>query len=195
MSFIAMDYDLQGWVGVRLLNATPAEVAVVDRQLGPIRGTLDRPPDLTLRFVERLDTPGLRYLGQEEAAFTDEAFLLLRTKYGTRARVQIPFEQVGGPCEIVCERGVRSIPLLIPLLNLTALGKGLLPLHAAAFRYRGQGVLVTGWSKGGKTEALLAFIARGAEYIGDEWVYVSSDGDRMFGIPEPIRLYRASRSW
>jgi hypothetical protein len=48
---------------------------------------------------------------------------------------------------------------------------------------------VTGWAKGGKTETLLAFMRRGAGYVGDEWVYLTPDG-RMFGIPEPIRLWR-----
>jgi hypothetical protein len=72
---------------------------------------------------------------------------------------------------------------------MTALAKGLLPLHASAFVYRGRGVLVTGWAKGGKTEALLAFMQRGARYVGDEWIYLTPDG-QMFGIPEPIRLWR-----
>jgi hypothetical protein len=49
-------------------------------------------------------------------------------------------------------------------------------------------VLATGWAKGGKTETLLAFAARGAEYVGDEWVYLTPDGG-MHGVPEPIRLW------
>jgi hypothetical protein len=61
-------------------------------------------------------------------------------------------------------------------------------LHAAAFELDGVGVLVTGWSKGGKTELLMAAVAEGARYIGDEWVYLSTDGT-MRGIPEPIRLW------
>jgi hypothetical protein len=70
------------------------------------------------------------------------------------------------------------------------LGKGYLPLHASAFLYKGQGCLVTGWAKGGKTETLLAFMDQGATYIGDEWVYLSPDGSQMFGIPEPIRVWQ-----
>ena len=50
------------------------------------------------------------------------------------------------------------------------------------------GTLVTGWSKGGKTELLMAAAGAGARYIGDEWVYLTTDG-RMHGIPEPIRLW------
>jgi len=49
-------------------------------------------------------------------------------------------------------------------------------------------VLVTGWAKGGKTEALLAFTANGADYIGDEWVLLTPDGTAMYGIPERMRL-------
>jgi hypothetical protein len=96
---------------------------------------------------------------------------------------------VGTQCEILCERGLKAVPLLIPLLNLTVLGKGALPLHASAFNFAGRGVVTTGWSKGGKTESLLSFMARGAEYVGDEWVYLSGDGRHMYGIPEPIRVW------
>jgi hypothetical protein len=49
--------------------------------------------------------------------------------------------------------------------------------------------LATGWAKGGKTEVLLAFAAHGAQYIGDEWVYLTRDG-QMSGIPEPVRLWK-----
>ncbi|MGH8938613.1 MAG: hypothetical protein ACRDV2_04605, partial [Actinomycetes bacterium] len=72
---------------------------------------------------------------------------------------------------------------------LTALTKGVLPLHASAFVLRGRGVLATGWAKGGKTEALLAFAAKGGRYVGDEWVYLTPDG-RMYGVAEPIRLWQ-----
>jgi hypothetical protein len=185
-----VDFDLHGLAGIRLVDASPHEVAAVTRQLGPIQKPLTREPDITIRFVERLATSSrVRYLGVDEAGFTDDAFLVLRSKHKSRAKVQIPFEQIGQRCEIVCERGLPAVPLLIPILNLTVLGKGALPLHASAFNYRGAGVLTTGWSKGGKTETLLAFMSRGAEYIGDEWVYITSDGKQMHGIPEPIRVW------
>ncbi len=185
-----VDYDLHGIVGIRLLGARAADVAAVDRQLGPIRRPLQRPPDLTLRFVEQLQPAGrLRLLGRDEAAFTDDAFLVLRGKHKSRARVQIPMASVGSTCEILCEHGLVSVPLLVPIINLTALARGALPLHAAAFHSGGAGILATGWSKGGKTETLLAFMARGARYIGDEWVYIEASGERMHGIPEPIRVW------
>ena len=203
-SSVPVEYDLHGIVGIRLLGASAADVAAVTAQLGPIRAALDRDPDVVIRFVDRLPVSNLRYLGREEAGFTDDAFLVLRSRKA-RARVQIPVEQIGGPCEIVCESGLPAVPLLIPIVNVTALAKGVVPLHAAAFIHRGSGVLVTGWAKGGKTESLLGFMSNGAEYIGDEWVYVSADGRRLRGIPEPVRVwdwhlddlpgYRSLLSW
>lgn len=187
----AVDFDLGGVVGLRLLDAGPREVAAVRRQLGPIQKPLAREPDVSVRFVERIPlSSGLRYIGLADAAFSDDAFLLLRGKHESRLRVQIPFERVGERCEILCERGLAAVPLLVPILNATLLAKGHLPLHAAAFVHRGRGVVATGWSKGGKTETLLAFLAQGARYVADEWLYLAPAGAGMFGIPEPIRIWR-----
>ena len=85
-----------------------------------------------------------------------------------------------------------AVPHLLAIINLTALTKGVLPLHATAFSTASaagsMGVLVAGWSKGGKTETLLACMSEGARYVGDEWVFLTPDG-RMHGLPEPIRLW------
>ena len=186
-----VDYNLHGLAGIRLLGASDRDEAAVDRQLGPVKGALAGEPDLVVRFVDRLETTGpVRLLGLDDAAFTDNAFLILRGKHKARVRVQIPLERIGEPgAEIVCEHGLPAVPLLIACVNLTVLARGALPLHAAAFRHRGTGVVVTGWSKGGKTEALLAFMAHGAEYVGDEWIYIEPDGRTVHGIPEPIRIW------
>jgi hypothetical protein len=186
----AIDFDLHGLARVRLLGAGVAERAAVARQLGPLETEPCGEADLTLRFVDRLALRSpLHLIGKDEAAFSDGAFIVLRSKHKAQARVQIPLDRAGDPLEIECERGLPAIPLLIPLLNLRVLKQGHLPLHAAAFIHRGTGVLCTGWSKGGKTEALLAFVGQGAAYVGDEWVYLERSGARMFGIPEPIRVW------
>jgi hypothetical protein len=185
-----IDYDLHGLAGIRLVDASPGDAAAVARQLGPIRAPLDREPDIVLRFVDRLATPStLRYLGLGEVGFTDDAFFVLRSRHKTPAKVRVRFAELGGRCEIVCEHGLAAVPLLIPILNLTVLRRGAAPLHASAFVFEGTGVVATGWAKGGKTEALLAFMSRGAEYVGDEWVYAGADGERVHGIPEPIRVW------
>ncbi len=187
----AVDFDLHGCVRVRLEGAQQRDVAAVARQLGPLRAPVADEPDVTLRFVDRIETAGpVRLLGLDECGFSDDAFLVLRARHKARARVRIPMERVGERCEITCERGLPAVPLLVAIVNLTALVKGTLPLHAAAFEWNGAGVVVTGWSKGGKTETLLAFAQRGARYVADEWCYFAADGRRVFGIPERLRIWR-----
>jgi hypothetical protein len=183
-----VDFDLHGLAGVRVLDAGRSDIRAIERQLGPLPRTLDREPDITIRFVDRVDDRSrLRYLGAREAGWTDAGFYVLRSRKKPVV-VRIPMDRIGGRCEIVCERGVPAVPFLIAILNLTVLVNGALPLHAAAFELDGIGTLVTGWSKGGKTELLMAAAGAGARYIGDEWVYLTSDG-HMHGIPEPIRLW------
>jgi hypothetical protein len=185
-----IDFNLRGLVGIRVLNASPRDAALIRHQLGPIEAPLSGDPDIVIRFVDRLATASrIRYLGLDDAGFTDNAFLVLQSNHGSRTRVQIPFEQIGKQCEIVCETGVPKVPLLAPILNLTMLSKGVIPLHASAFTYNGTGVIAAGWAKGGKTETLLAFMAKGAAYVGDEWVYLSADGRKMYGSPRHFGVW------
>ena len=182
------DFDLHGLAGVRVVDGDDADVAAVAAQLGPLPRRLDREPDIVIRFVDRIEHASrLRYLGARDAGWTDDGFFVLRSRKQPVV-VRLPMDRIGGTCEIVAERGVPAIPFLIAVLNLTVLGNGALPLHAAAFELDGVGTLVTGWSKGGKTELLMAAVGAGARYIGDEWVYLTTDGT-MRGIPEPIRLW------
>lgn len=185
------DFDLHGLVRIRLEGAGPRETAAVRRQLGPIEARVAGDADITIRFVDEIPQAGrLRIVGIDQGAYDDEGFLVMRSKHKSRARVRIPFHRVGLEAIVIeCERGMVAVPQLIPIVNLTVLGKGALPLHAAAFVHEGIGVAACGWSKGGKTETLLSFMRRGARYVGDEWVYVTADGSTLHGIPEPVRLW------
>jgi hypothetical protein len=183
-----LDFDLHGVVGIRLVDASAADVATVRRQLGPIAKPLDREPDITVRFVDRATTKPLTYVGLHQGGFNDDGFFVLQGKGGVAAKARIPFDHIGTRPEFVCERAMPAVPHLLAFINLTALTKGVLPLHASAFTVGGTGVLVTGWAKSGKTESLLACINQGAKYVGDEWVYLTADR-QMLGIPEPIRLW------
>ena len=182
------DFDLHGLVGVRVVDATPADVAVVARQLGHPETTLDRAPDLVIRFVDRLAPAPLTLVGVGESGYDDDAFYLLQAKGGSPQRTKVPFDRLGPGAEIVCEHGIPAVPHLLATVNLILLTRDVLPLHATAIEVGGEGVLVTGWSKGGKTETLLAVTSHGARYVGDEWVHLTPDG-RMLGLPEPIRLW------
>ena len=186
----AVEFDVHGLVGIRLETPSAADATAVERQLGLPRTSLGREPDILIRFVSKVSLRGpVRYLGMREAAFGDGGFVILGSGRGGPRRVRIPFDAIGGRVELECESGISQVPLLVPILNLNALGRGILPLHAAAFMHRGLGVAVTGWAKGGKTETLLGFMAAGATYIGDEWVYVEPSSRRLHGLPEPIRIW------
>ncbi|HET7431118.1 MAG TPA: hypothetical protein VFJ89_06395 [Nocardioides sp.] len=182
------DFDLHGLVGVRVLDGTPADVAVVRRQLGHPETRLDREPDLTIRFVEHLTATPLTLVGVGESGYDDDSFYLLKAKGGSTRRTRLDLDRLGPGAEIVCERGIPAVPHLLAAVNLVLLTRDVLPLHATALELDGAGILVTGWSKGGKTETLLAVTEHGARYVGDEWVHLTPDG-RMLGLPEPIRLW------
>ena len=185
-----IDLQVHGVVGVRLIAATAKDAAKVERQLGAKRAALEREPDIVIRFAERLSVPAITYLGLNSSAFADDGFYILDKNEGT-IQARIPFDQIGGQCELLCANGLDSIPLLMDIVRFSFLEKHYIPLHAAAFRYRQTGVLVMGWAKGGKTEALLAFANHGAQYVGDEWVLLSADGGTMYGLPVSVAI----RDW
>ena len=184
-----VDFDVHGFAGVRVVGATLAELGAVERVIGPFRSGLERPADITVRFVDDLPLAGARLVGIDDAAFDDRGFYVLAGPRHARVVVRIPVESIGGRCELVCRRRAPGLPYLREILNLTVLSNGAMPVHAAAFELRGEGTLVTGWSRGGKTEILLAAMAAGARYIGDEWVYIDAAGNRLHGALEPLTLW------
>lgn len=143
--------------------------------------------DFSIRFTESLAPRDLTYLGLDFAGFGEQDFYVLHHKTGQVAW-RLPFDRLGGPCELTCQSGLPSIPLLNDLLALYCQFKGFVALHASAFQYRGRNILVMGWAKGGKTEALLAFSNHDAAYLGDECVLLSPSGDRMVGLPMPLTV-------
>ena len=185
-----IDFDIHGIVGLRLIDPSARDAARLAKQLGAAQTTLDREPDIVIRFQEGLSAPGLTYLGLNSTGFTGEGFYILDKNSG-QVQARVPFEQIGGQCRLVCRSGLSAIPLLFDIIRFTFLKKGYIPLHASAFRHHQRGVLVMGWAKGGKTEMLLSFANHGAHYVGDEWVMLSADGRTMLGLPISVAI----RDW
>jgi hypothetical protein len=181
------EFDIHGVLGIRLVDPSPQDVAAVRKHLGPLQKSLLREPDITLRFVKHFPPYRLQHLGPNQTGFTDDAFFVFDGR-ANGAMARIPFDRVGGPCEIVCERGMGSVPFLMPILSLTALARGFVAVHASAFVHHGIGIMVAGWAESGKTTSLLGFAAEGAEFIGEEWVLLSGDGQTMCGLPREIEL-------
>src|SRR6266852_4482278 len=185
----AVDYDIHGLVGVRLIAPSASNIAAVSAQIGSPSSRALRHPDIVVRYVDRILAGPVRYVDLGRTASSEAGFMVFPDADG-KGKVSIPFEQIGTECEILCERRVGWIPLLIPMINLTALKKhGCVPIHASAFVHQGTGVLVAGWVKSGKSEALLAFSQHGATYVGGEWVLLSCDGNTMYGLPGTFRMW------
>lgn len=186
----ALDVVVAGLVRVRLVDATPGDRRAVVAQLGPLGPAAPIPADITIRYVERLPVPdGMRLVGPGEVGVgSDGALVVLRGRHRRPVRVRIPLADLGGPCEITCEHGVGRVPHLIAALNLALLRHGAVALHASAVEVGGRAVIATGWSKGGKTELVLALLARGARLVGDEWLHLRPD-DTVTGIREPVRVW------
>src|SRR6267142_4755576 len=185
----SVDFDIHGVVRVRLIDPSPGDLSAACKLLGyPSRLPLTA-PDITVRFVQDLPVRKIRFLGTDQNAFTDEGFFLLQE--GTRrVKARIPFDRLGGACEIVCKSQLGSVPLLIPIISLTALRRGCAPVHASAVVYNGVGILMAGWAHCGKTAALLGFASIGAEYVGEEWVLLNSNGREMHGLVRPLEISR-----
>src|SRR3989304_4848799 len=92
-----------------------------------------------------------RQLGPIQATLTREPDIVVRVVDRLPPPPPGPFLGVGGAG--VCQAGA-------------------LPMPSSAFAYNGTGVFATGWSKGGNSETLLAYMPQGDSYIGDEWVYI-----------------------
>jgi hypothetical protein len=187
-----VEYDIHGFVGIRLIDPSPRDVSAVSAQLGP-DGRLSREPDITIRFVEEVrPRVPLNWIEPHEVGFTDEGYFLFTSDF---AAGPVACLRVDGPdsrWEIHCRSGLRSVPLLLPLVDLVMLTRGVLALHASAFTYKDTGVLVAGWARSGKTTSLLGFMARGATYIGDDRVYLhAGESSRLLGLAQPVAL----RDW
>jgi len=187
-----IDYDIHGLLGIRLINASPGDIETVSSQLGVRPAPFSGQPGIVIYFVDALPShASLCHLGREDVGFTDDQFILLRSRNLARARALLAFETFGKQIEITCESGLPAIPLLRPLINMAMLARGIVPVHAAAFEHKGKGVLVTGWSHGSKTGTLLSFMAEGAKFVGDEWIYLDADRNRMVGLPDHLE----ARPW
>ncbi len=184
-----LDLVVPGLATLRLVGHGRAERRAAEAQFGPAVPAGSGPADVTVRYVERLERTGvLRFLGPGEAGFSDDGFVVLQGRFRRAVQVRLPLADLGGPCEVVCEHGVGRVPHLVALVNLAVLANGGLALHAAGFELDGTATLATGWSKGGKTEALLAFCQRGARFVADEWAHIRPDG-RVSGLHEPVRVW------
>jgi len=61
--------------------------------------------------------------------------------------------------------------------------------HCSGVSYRNRNILIPAWAGTGKTEVLIEFINKGAEFIADDWTIVNSRGDFLSLWRSPV-LYK-----
>ncbi len=179
------DFDFHGLARVRLAGPRAVDVEAVGRQLGvvpvPARGSADLIIDYRAHGPEPRGSAWM--VGTATASSDDRVFL--RDASG---RTWTSYSFADSPTlRLERAHGSGKVPLLTQLIAAIVRSRGVTPIHASGFVWNGKGVLVMGWSKGGKTELVLPFMERGATFVGDEWMYLV-DG-RMFGLHEPIRIW------
>ena len=191
-NYIEVDY--LGAAGIRFENISRKEVSSIVNNFSAFEKELDREPEIVVHFVDRLETPDLIFLGLDYAAFDNEKFYLISDPV-SKKKVSIPFNKIGQKIEIICEKGVKSIPLLNHIINFYLIKNNFVPIHSSGFYFDNKGILVMGWTKGGKTETLLSFANHGAEYVGDEWVVLKPDGSEMCGLHVPVTIWKWQLSY
>jgi hypothetical protein len=183
-----VDYDIHGLVGIRLIDPSAPDVEVVSAQVGP-PGVLSRKPDISIRFVKEVGSRRpLKWIEPGALGFTDEGLFVFTSESAAEPASCVNVDASSRRWHVQCRSGLGAVPLLLPLVDLIMSRRGLLALHASAFTYNETGVLVAGWARSGKTTSLLAFMARGAAYIGDDRVYLRTEDNRLYGLATPVTL-------
>ena len=189
--FTVVHFDLGGVVRVAALDPSPGDVERMAAVLGsPSEAPVEAIPHLVIRFVDEFPERDFRTVANGSTAYADDGLYILRSPTG-RAVARLHPGDPGQPDVILCERGLEEVPLLEGMIDLVALERGWVPLHASAWSDDGVGMVAAGWGRSGKTGALLAFCESGARFVGDDRVFVSRDGAHMFGIDRPVRM----RDW
>ncbi len=187
-----VDLGLGDAVTLRLVGACEADSAAVQRQTGLRVTATATEPHLVVRFVPHLPVQTLRLVGTHLGCVPD-GVVVSTGDAGPGRRTYLPLTSLAdgaGPPEVLCEAGSGPVALVVELVNLVALRRGLLALHAAAVDIDGTGVVVTGWSKGGKTETVLGVMAESdATFIADEWLYIDPVRRIVLGSAHPMRLW------
>lgn len=187
-ALMVTDFDLHGRVLLRLVNAPPPVCTAVTAETGlPPTHLPERTPGIIVDFVDDLPlAQPIRRIGRT-AGFSGDLFLLgpASGRLTAIALDRLDDESI----RLTCERGVVYIPHLVSLINLAMLRSGVLPLHASAVVVDGRGIVITGWSKGGKTEAVLGIMAAGGTFVADEWCYLDPGERRVLGLRHTIRVW------
>jgi hypothetical protein len=88
----------------------------------------------------------------------------------------------------------RIVPLTLGLMGITV---GVFPIHCACLDFDGEGTLIAGTSKSGKSTLAAALSRMGYALVSDGWTYFTRDGGDLtaYGIGAPVKLLPDSVSF
>jgi len=185
----AVDFDIGGAVVVRARDASPADVGLLSRELGGVGREPVGKPDLVVCFVDDIASRDPELI--DDGSMAHGAGGLYFLSESGRAIAHTRRGRAWGRQIIVCRRGLKHVPSLSSAVDLVALARGWIPLHASGWIHEGVGFVATGGAGSGKTGALVAACRHGAVPLGDDRILLSADGRSMVGVGGSINL----RDW
>ena len=151
---------------------------------------MDEPTDVTIRFVNHI--PFRDQLRVAPFATFDGTRFCFRDKYGKRAIIPFHKLSTGEPIEIVAEKGIIASNFYEIIIRLIIrhklLQKQIVFIHASGIVLNGSGVIFPAWGGTGKTNTVINFLQDGAQYLGDDLILASADGN-LFPFPEQISMF------
>jgi len=171
-------------------NAPDAVVVFLQKHIPDLLSENDQPADVTVRFVEQLETGADMYIGPIAAKRGNE-FLYI-DKYHNRAIVPIGDFPHNHPIEILAERTIIPALFYEIILRMVIRYRLLLHditfIHASGIAVDGEGIVFPAWGGTGKTNMVIQFLRDGASYLGDDLVLGDSNG-MLYAFPESISMF------
>ena len=120
---------------------------------------------------ERLAGQLLKILGQTQECGRGQPVCVIDAGQQEKQHFKIDFDYFAPGCTLNCNSDTSAVKLL-PWINILLPSAQSISMHASAFSWNGEGVVVTGDAGSGKTGVLLAAIHQGAKAIGDECLWL-----------------------
>jgi hypothetical protein len=121
-----------------------------------------------------------KVLGPARKQIEGDPICVIDVEEGATYGVTVDFDNFGPGCRLSCGPATSALELL-PWVNLLLPSAQIVSMHASAFTWKGEGVVVTGNAGSGKTGALLAAIHHGAGAVGDECLWLDRNA-RLRGL-------------
>lgn len=180
-----IDFVIAGRLRVRLHDPGPKDLAAVSRQLGSEPTSAADSAVVEIFYTSDVSAGAGWLVGLDAGMDAIGFYALDATPQRSKTHIDLTADRL----TLRRPRDSGKVPLLMQAVVQAAPACGLVPVHGTGLIWQGEGVLVVGWAKGGKTEVLLPFMEHGATYVGDEWMLLEPETKTMFGIHEPIRVW------